>query len=640
MLPPPIGQFSSYDELLAHVRAFVLTQGYTVTIKRTRTGANGEVKNVTLHCDRSGTYRNSLNLTADLRRRQTASRLLDCPFELYGTRRNGVWFLEVRNSEHNHEASEDMSGHPITRRLNTEQRELVQQMSTAGSRPREILSTIHQSYPSSMATSRTIYNTLHSIREERLDGRTPIQALFDKLQESDFEFDYQRDHQNHITHLFFAHRISIALTRTYPVVLLLDCTYKTNRYRMPLLNVVGMTSFNTTFFSCFVFLKDETEADYEWALTCISKIFNGIPHPNVIVTDRELALMNAITRVFPGAHHLLCIWHINKNILAKCKRHFATEEHWTEFIELWKAVTASITEQDFTTQWNEFLECYESKPDVLQYLQETWILHKERFISAWADRYLHLGNKATSRVEGAHATLKKCLQTSTGDLESVHRKIILQVESQAREIRAMISSERLRVRHVYRIALFEPLLCRVSAFALQKIRDEWIKASNATPDLPLDPCTGILRSTMGLPCSHLISERITNNQTLQQADIHEHWWIQGRHLEFLGDLTRPVNGDHTDLQLLLQFLTQQYQFWPPHQQAAARTQLEELSSAPPDVLENPAISRSRGRPVGARNRSEGSMQRDPSAFELVERRPRQCGICRQAGHNSRTCPNV
>jgi len=46
--------------------------------------------------------------------RQTASRLLDCPFELYGTRRNGVWFLEVHNSEHNHEASEDMSGHPIT----------------------------------------------------------------------------------------------------------------------------------------------------------------------------------------------------------------------------------------------------------------------------------------------------------------------------------------------------------------------------------------------------------------------------------------------------------------------------------------------------------------------------------------------
>jgi hypothetical protein len=64
---------------------------------------------------------------------------------------------------------------------------------------------------------------------------------------------------------------------------------------------------------------------------------------------------------------------------------------------------------------------------------------------------------------------------------------MLQVESQAREIRAMISSERLKVRHVYRIALFEPLLGRVSVFALKKIRDKWIKASNATLDSPLNP---------------------------------------------------------------------------------------------------------------------------------------------------------
>src|SRR6185369_11254944 len=104
MLLPPIDQFSSYDELLAHVQAFVLTQGYAVTIKRTQTDVNGKVKDVTLHCDRGGSYRNSLNLTDDLHCRQSALRLLDCPFELYGTRCNSVWFLEVHNSEHNHEA--------------------------------------------------------------------------------------------------------------------------------------------------------------------------------------------------------------------------------------------------------------------------------------------------------------------------------------------------------------------------------------------------------------------------------------------------------------------------------------------------------------------------------------------------------
>ena len=95
MLPPPSGQFASRDELLAHVRAFAITQGYAVTVKRSRTDRQGEIKNVTLRCDRGGSYRNRLNLTADSHRRQTASRLLDCPFELFGTKRNGAWFLEI-----------------------------------------------------------------------------------------------------------------------------------------------------------------------------------------------------------------------------------------------------------------------------------------------------------------------------------------------------------------------------------------------------------------------------------------------------------------------------------------------------------------------------------------------------------------
>ena len=71
MLPPPPGQFASRDKLPAHVQAFALTQGYAVTAKRSRTNVNGEVKNLILRCDRGGSYRNRLNLTVDLRRRQT-----------------------------------------------------------------------------------------------------------------------------------------------------------------------------------------------------------------------------------------------------------------------------------------------------------------------------------------------------------------------------------------------------------------------------------------------------------------------------------------------------------------------------------------------------------------------------------------
>ncbi|CAG8809722.1 2824_t:CDS:2 [Cetraspora pellucida] len=193
---------------------------------------------------------------------------------------------------------------------------------------------------------------------------------------------------------------------------------------------------------------------------------------------------------------------------------------------MWQVVAISVTEQEF--------EC---------------------FVSAWTDRYFHLGNKVTSQVEAAHAILKRCL-------ESVHHKIVLQVESQAREMRAIISSQ-----HI-------------------KICDEWIKASTATLDSSLRPCTRTLRTTMRLPCSHVISKCLAANQPLQLVDIHEHWWIQGRRIEFLKP-TYLVNDDCTDLQPLLQSLKRMYQFWPPNQQSTICSQLENLVNTPPIVLENP-----------------------------------------------------
>ncbi|CAG8845605.1 35742_t:CDS:2, partial [Racocetra persica] len=96
-----------------------------------------------------GVYNNSQSFTEETSNRKKSTRLIDCPFELYASRRRDnlnryQWYFEVRNAEHNHDPSEDMSGHPIVRRLTEEQIESVAMMSTSGSRPREIISTLRQ----------------------------------------------------------------------------------------------------------------------------------------------------------------------------------------------------------------------------------------------------------------------------------------------------------------------------------------------------------------------------------------------------------------------------------------------------------------------------------------------------------------
>ncbi|CAB5383778.1 unnamed protein product [Rhizophagus irregularis] len=117
MLPPPSSEYRSAEELFQSAQAFANSQGYALVKKRTRKDRHGELKNMSIRCDRGGVYINRMGLTEETRKRHKGTRMIECPFELHAARRNGLWCLEVHNANHNHECSEDMSGHSIARQL-------------------------------------------------------------------------------------------------------------------------------------------------------------------------------------------------------------------------------------------------------------------------------------------------------------------------------------------------------------------------------------------------------------------------------------------------------------------------------------------------------------------------------------------
>ena len=65
----------------------------------------------------------------------------------------------------------------------------------------------------------------------------------------------------------------------------MDCTYKTNRYRLPLLEIVGVTSTNLTFSMAFVYLEAKRVDNYTWAMEKLQSLMFADRLPNVIVTD-------------------------------------------------------------------------------------------------------------------------------------------------------------------------------------------------------------------------------------------------------------------------------------------------------------------------------------------------------------------
>ena len=66
-------------------------------------------------------------------------------------------------------------------------------MSKAGAAPKIILTTLRQQDLQNNLTSKDISNAEARLRQECLNGRTPLEALLDKLQEKEVMHDYAKD---------------------------------------------------------------------------------------------------------------------------------------------------------------------------------------------------------------------------------------------------------------------------------------------------------------------------------------------------------------------------------------------------------------------------------------------------------------
>ena len=150
----------------------------------------------------------------------------------------------------------------------------------------------------------------------------------------------------------------------------MDCTYKTNKYKMPLFDIVGVSCFNTSFYAGCAFLKNEREEDFIWALSMFKKVLPKETQPSVIMSDRQQAFTNAVNVVFPTTIHLLCVWHIEKNLMTNCRKHFDSKEEYDIFLSIWNKVVYSSTEAEFDQNWLEFQSLYKERKASLQYIMK------------------------------------------------------------------------------------------------------------------------------------------------------------------------------------------------------------------------------------------------------------------------------
>ena len=150
-----------------------------------------------------------------------------------------------------------------------------------------------------------------------------------KLLEWDQYIHWHRLKDEDVIHYnFWCHPDAVKLCNACNLVFLIDNTYKINKYKLSLLDFVGVTLTGMTFSAGFAYLEGKGVNNVVWALEWFQGLFLKCDaFPRVIVTDRGLALMNAVKTVFSECTNLLCRFHINKNVKAKCTSLISQKMH-------------------------------------------------------------------------------------------------------------------------------------------------------------------------------------------------------------------------------------------------------------------------------------------------------------------------
>ncbi|RFU34331.1 hypothetical protein B7463_g2029, partial [Scytalidium lignicola] len=528
---PPEALYTDLPTLFASIQAFARKNGYAFFIRRKLP------KRVVYMCDRSGNYqskgkKDSVHFS---KQRKSATKKCNCKMRVDANAEGSGWRLQVIEPSHNHEASMAPIAHPAHRlaSLAPSIRAEILSKIYSGIPNHQVLNNLRIEHPQTLITSSDITNIVQAERLRALAGRTPIQWLLAKLKERGFNPSYLTNSTNNLTHLFYVHPKALELYQQHPDILLMDCTYKTNRFHLPLLNICAITGGNKVIQFGLVFLSDETEKSYDWALNRLGEVMKQhcIQEPLSIVTDREVALMNSIDTYFPNSFHSLCRWHVNMNILAKTKRFFPppVKEHgvwkrdatFQEFLKLWGIILDSPSFEAYTSNLTK-LWAY---PDAaVNYVTKTWLNPwKEKLVQYWLDQHLHFGVLVTSPIEGCHSTLKAYLQRGNGDLNDVFERLLLFWAAQQTGIEIATSQERLRRKHHINIHLFSAVLGHVYDYALEKIVAEKAKIPKAET-LDITKCKCTIQRAMGLPCYHQIWERERVGGVIYLEDLHAHWY--------------------------------------------------------------------------------------------------------------------
>ncbi|CAG8694023.1 31043_t:CDS:2 [Gigaspora margarita] len=225
-----------------------------------------------------------------------------------------------------------------------------------------------------------VYNAISRQHQYKLQSLNEIEVLLKTLQGDEnilcsiatktAHNDEHNQDGEFIQAIFWLYCYAISQFAVAKDVLIIDATYKINRFLMPLIVICSVDQYGSTYPLAFALVYLKMCDFYYW-----------------------LALITACFSVFPCSKHQLCICHDFKNIQNKLKKDIEIDEFMQALQKLvYGDILVDEVEQEIAELWKQF-------PNAKFYINETWMQHKESWLALYVNDNINLNIRSFQRQQ-------------------------------------------------------------------------------------------------------------------------------------------------------------------------------------------------------------------------------------------------
>ncbi|KAE8960500.1 hypothetical protein PF011_g30070 [Phytophthora fragariae] len=204
-----------------------------------------------------------------------------------------------------------------------------------------------------------------------------------------------------------------SIVDSFPEVLQMDCTHKTNKYNYQLLAMVAMDQFGHGQPVQYSLL--ETNADWHMA-KCLDHFKRANEHwrfVRIVIVDKDMHEVEVVRQKLPEARVLYCHFHVimwlHETIRKSTKYGAYPADVLIQMKHTSTNMTYARTEADYETHRAEFknLSLREGRQELWDYFEKNWNAEKKMWVMAYRIDLPHFKNHTNNRVESLFSKVKQ-----------------------------------------------------------------------------------------------------------------------------------------------------------------------------------------------------------------------------------------